>query len=441
MSDLLEKLRQADSTYALYPENKKTLVGFSGGADSMALLHALAHALGRENVAAVHINHMLRGAQADADERFCEQYCRENGIEIYVRRVDVNAVCGGKGFEEAARNVRYEIFERIARETGCATVSLAHTADDNLETVIFHLCRGAGAAGISGIPPKRPLHGLAVVRPLIDCTREDILAYLAENGLSHCTDATNDDITYTRNFIRGRIVPLMREINPEVSRTVRNTSTAIAALSAHIEAQAQAMIGADDLSYPLALLREMDDALLYAAVNRLYQNAGGMALPAENAKKIIAYLKAGKRGGRFALPHGIKAEVRGDRLRFFTGTEEPLSLTEEIPLVLGENRVSDRIFVYVGVPSQRQEAAYARTARIPLASLSRLMIRPRGDGERYRFGGMTRTLKKLLCGAETAKKSRPVICDEQGILWHPDFSVRDESMDEDTIEIHYIEIT
>lgn len=440
MSNLLEKLRQADSTYALYPENKKTLVGFSGGADSMALLHALTRYLGRENIAAVHINHMLRGADADADERFCEQYCRENGIEIYVRRVDVNAVCCGKGFEEAARNVRYEIFEKIARETGCATVSLAHTADDNLETVIFHLCRGAGAAGLSGIPPKRPLRELAVVRPFIDCTREDILAYLAENGLSHRTDATNDDITYTRNFIRGRIVPLMREINPEVSRTARNASAAIAALSAHIEKEAETLVGEDAKEYPLARLREMDDALLYATANRLYQNAGGRALPAENAKKLIAYLKEGKRGAVFSLPSGINAEVRGDHLRLLTGAKAAHTSIEEIPLILGENRVSDRIFIYVSVSCEKPNAAYWKTARIPRSSLPTLKIRPRRDGERYRFGGMTRTLKKLLSGAETAKKCRPVICDEHGILWHPDFPVRDGLADENTIEIHYTEI-
>lgn len=440
MSDLSKKLVHADRAYAFYPENKKTLVGFSGGADSMALLHALTRYLGRENIAAVHINHMLRGADADADEAFCEQYCRENGIEFYVRRVDVNAICGGKGFEEAARNVRYDVFETIAREAGCATVSLAHTADDNLETIIFHLCRGAGAAGLSGIPPKRPLHELTIVRPLIDCTREDILAYLAENGLSHRTDATNDDITYTRNFIRGRIVPLMREINPEVSRAARNTSAAITALSAHIEREAEALLDDSARQYPLVLLREMDDALLYAVVNRLYQNAGGKALPAENAKKLIAYLKEGKRGGRFALPHGILAEVRGDQLRFISAAEENPAFVEEIPLALGENRVSDRIFVYVGVSCQRQNASYVKTAHIPLSSLPTLMIRPRKEGERYRFGGMTRTLKKLLCGAESAKKSRPVICDENGILWHPDFPVRDENTDKDTIEIHYIEI-
>lgn len=439
MSDLLEKLRQADRAYALYPENKKTLVGFSGGADSMALLHALVCYLGRENVAAVHINHMLRGADADADEAFCERYCRENGIEFHVRRIDVNAICGGKGFEEAARNVRYEIFERVAREIGCATVSLAHTADDNLETIIFHLCRGAGAGGLSGIPPKRALRELAVVRPLIDCTREDILAYLAENGLPHRTDATNEDTAYTRNFIRGRIVPLMRQINPEVSRTVRNTSAAITALSAHIEKEAETLVGDDAKEYPLARLREMDDALLYATANRLYQNAGGKALPASNAKKLMAYIKEGRRGAVFSLPSGITAELRGDHLRFFASTEEPLQLAEEIPLSLGENRVSDRIFVYVGMPCEKQNATYSKVAHIPLTSLSTLVIRPRKDGEHYRFGGMTRTLKKLLCGAETAKKCRPVICDEHGILWHPDFPVRDGNADENTIEIHYTE--
>lgn len=440
MSDLSKKLLAADRTYGLYRENEKTLVGFSGGADSMALLHVLSRYLGTKNVVAVHINHLLRGTDADEDERFCKEYCLSNGIEFHSLRVDVSALCGGTGIEEAARNARYDVFEKLARKTCCATVSLAHTADDNLETVIFHLCRGAGAAGASGIPPTRPLGESRIVRPLIDCTREDILAYIDENQLSYRTDTTNNDTAYTRNFIRHRIAPLMKEINPRVAENVRNTCTAVAALSAHIEAEAESLLpDGNAKSFPLALLHEKDEALLYALFNRLYQNAGGTALPAAQAKSLLSHIRACHRGVSLSLPHGITAELRGDHLRFFAEAENASPLTEEIPLSIGENRVSDRIFILIGTKTQSPPYTYQQSARIPLSSLSSLKVRPRKNGEGYRFGGMTRKLKKLLSGAETEKKNRPVICDESGILWHPDFPVRDGKAEERSIEIHYFE--
>ncbi len=440
MSDLTKKLLLADRTYGLYRENEKTLVGFSGGADSMALLHALTLYLGCENIVAVHINHMLRGDDADRDERFCEEYCKKNSITFFAKKVNVTALCGGKGFEEAARKCRYEIFEKLALKTGCTTVSLAHTADDNLETVIFHLCRGAGAAGISGIPPKRPLGKLFIVRPLIDCTRSEILAYTATNALTYRTDATNDDTRYTRNFIRKNIVPLLKEINPTAAENARKTSHATAALEAHLEAEAEALLPhAKTTEIPLSVLKEKSDALLYAVFNQLYKNAGGVALPEAQAKKLLSFLREEKRGVSLSLPRGITAELRGEHLRFFASTETVDILTEKKSLHLGENRVNENITVLVGVPCEKQNAAYYRCAQIPTVSLNSLCICPREGGERYRFGGMTRTLKKLLCGAETKKKIRPVFYDENGLLWHPDFPVRDSAKNVEMTTIHYIE--
>lgn len=439
---ILQKLRYADETYKLYSKNEKTLVGFSGGADSMTLLHALSGYLGKENLIAVHINHLLRGDEADGDEAFCESYCRENGIPFFARRIDVSAMCGTKSFEETARNVRYAVFEEIALQTNCTTVSLAHTADDNLETVIFHLCRGAGTAGLSGIPPKRPLGKLFIVRPLIDCTRREILTYAGQNALAYRTDATNENTQYTRNFIRKNVVPLLKEINPHAAENVRKTSRAASSLSSHLEAEVETLLpNGNETALPFHILKEKSDALLYAVFNKLYKNAGGDALPEAQAKKLSFFLHEGKRGVCLSLPQGITAEIRGEQLRFFPKTMFPKILTEEKKITLGENHVTNNICIFVGTAApESQENTFSASAKIPKSALESLTVRPRKNGEAYRFGGMTRTLKKLLSGADTQKKNRPLLCDENGILWHPDFPVRDYDKQTETIEIHYTEI-
>ena len=136
----------------------RVVVGFSGGADSSVLMTVMAALLGKENITAVHVNHMLRGDDADFDELFCRMFCEVRGIKFVCRRVDVAALSGGKAVEETARNAGYDALLSVARETNSEYIALAHTASDNLETVIFNLCRGSGTAGMRGIPFAHRLH-------------------------------------------------------------------------------------------------------------------------------------------------------------------------------------------------------------------------------------------------------------------------------------------
>ena len=147
--------------------NGRVVVGFSGGADSSVLMTVMAALLGKENITAVHVNHMLRGDDADFDELFCRMFCEVRGIKFVCRRVDVAALSGGKAVEETARNARYDALLSVARETNSEYIALAHTASDNLETVIFNLCRGSGTAGMRGIPFSRPCGEVTVIRPLM----------------------------------------------------------------------------------------------------------------------------------------------------------------------------------------------------------------------------------------------------------------------------------
>ena len=435
---LLQKITLLNQKQNFYHHNEKTLVGFSGGADSVTLLHALYTLLGKERLVALHINHMLRGAEADGDEEFCRDFCQQREIPFLSQKIDVKALCGDNGFEEAARNVRYKAFEEVAEAMQCATVSLAHTASDNLETLIFHLCRGAGANGLSGIPVQRPLGKCTVVRPLLDVTREEILAYAEENGLSFRTDSTNADTAYTRNFIRAEIVPLMKKINPSAEENARYACAAVADLQEYAEKAAAAFLQSHETEnvVPADELRKLSPAVRYPVLEALYRRAGGQSLSRAQALKLEEIVSERKTGASVSLSDNLTARLDGENLRFFHSAVEKQTEMWKTELSFGKNELSENAFLYIGEKPDG-EFRYCTEAKITAGSLDTLFARPRENGESYRFGGMTRKLKKLLCGRSMAEKNRPVVCDGDGVVWLPGFPVADGKKGE--IAIYYVE--
>ncbi|MBA4191700.1 MAG: tRNA lysidine(34) synthetase TilS [Planctomycetaceae bacterium] len=194
------------------------VVAVSGGADSVALLRALAGCrTGPLTVA--HVNHQLRGAESDADEAFVRQLAAELGLQCRVKSVDIAAL--GGNLESTARRVRYEFFAELATELGAGWIATGHTADDQAETVLHRLVRGTGIQGLRGIAacgfagePAKPQ--AAIIRPLLTVTRAHILDHLAELGQTFRDDSSNADPKFTRNRIRHELLPLLRTFNPDV---------------------------------------------------------------------------------------------------------------------------------------------------------------------------------------------------------------------------------
>ena len=174
----------------------------------------------RLEVTAAHLNHQLRGAESEADAAWLEQTCAELRVPLMVGRAAVAAaaVAAGDGIEEAARRLRYEFLCQAARETGCRWVAVAHSADDQAETILHHVIRGTGLAGLRGMPVSRELQpGIFLLRPLLDVSRIELRNYLAELGQTFREDSSNNDSTYTRNRLRHRLLPLLEaEFNPQV---------------------------------------------------------------------------------------------------------------------------------------------------------------------------------------------------------------------------------
>ncbi len=215
----------AHTKHNLLPLNAVLIAGVSGGTNSLALMHLLASLrdpLGfRLHVAT--LDHGLRGEAGAADARFVTAMAQAWDIPVTVGYADVSALANQRqiGIEAAARIARYEFLAGVAREQGAARIAVAHNADDQVETVLLHLLRGSGLSGLAGMTHAAPLPGhadLTLIRPLLDLPRADLAAYCRANGLLPRQDASNDDLTYTRNRLRRELIPQLRAISPQVER-------------------------------------------------------------------------------------------------------------------------------------------------------------------------------------------------------------------------------
>lgn len=234
--DFVEKVRRTIEKHHMLEKGDRVVVGLSGGADSSALLEAL-YLLKEQyslSLFAAHINHGIRGEEADNDEAFAESLAKQRDIPFLCLKADAPAYAKEHriGLEEAGRRIRYDYFESCAKGGKIAT---AHTLSDNAETVLLHLSRGAGTKGLCGIPPVRG----NIIRPLIECSRDEVEAFCKKRGLDFVTDSTNLCDDYSRNFIRNNIMPLFKKLNPGFERAVSRSAAIAAGEQGFIERAAQ----------------------------------------------------------------------------------------------------------------------------------------------------------------------------------------------------------
>ncbi len=219
---VIEQVRKTISRHQIFSRGDKVLVGVSGGADSVCLLHILKE-LQQElgiSVHAAHIHHGIRGKEADRDAEFVKNLCKEWKIPFSLRKVAVPdfAKTEGLSLETAGRVLRYRCFRELCEIQEAEKIATAHNQNDQAETVLMRVLRGAGIEGLAGIRYRR---ADGVVRPLLDVSREEIEAYLEANQVTYCTDSTNQEEQYARNKIRHQLLPqLMEQYNPNLLQTL-----------------------------------------------------------------------------------------------------------------------------------------------------------------------------------------------------------------------------
>ena len=222
-----DKVIETIKKYELIQAKDKIVLGVSGGPDSITMLDILRQI--REEfdfeIVVAHINHMIR-KEAIQDEEYVKNYCEKNNIKCFVKRIDVIDIANDKkiGTEEAGRLVRYEFFDEVLKQTGANKIAIAHNKNDKIETIIMHVLRGSGLLGLKGIEPIRG----NIIRPLIECEREEIEKYCDENRLEPRIDKTNFENDYTRNKIRNIVIPYIeKELNPNIIETIDRLSEVV----------------------------------------------------------------------------------------------------------------------------------------------------------------------------------------------------------------------
>ena len=195
----------------------KVLLAVSGGIDSMYMAERAPELFPGASFAVAHCNFCLRGAESDGDEEFVREWCSRKGMQLFVKRFDTAAYAseGHLSIEMAARDLRYAWFGELCREEGFDKVAVAHNADDNAETFFLNMLRGAGTRGLRGMES----HGI-ILRPLLGISREDIRAWMEERGLPWREDSSNASPVHKRNRLRAEVLPVLKELNPSLLRTL-----------------------------------------------------------------------------------------------------------------------------------------------------------------------------------------------------------------------------
>lgn len=316
-SVVTEKIRKTILHSELILPGDKVIIGLSGGADSMCLAHALC-LLSKKTifeVAAAHMNHNIRGADAENDAEAAKEFSEKLGIAFYYHSADVIGYSKKHSISEemAGRELRYSFFEELQKKYGFNKVATAHNKNDNAETLMMNFIRGSSVSGLCGIPVKRG----AIIRPLIEVTRSEIEEYCSENKLPYVTDSTNLQDIYTRNKVRIKLLPeLQNEFNPNFINTVTANARIISEENEYINAQAKKAYEQLKVEPSVTEFNKLHNALKRRVIMLLLTDKYGSVtdISSTAVEDIVELCKKNQTGKRVNIPNGYVALIEYDRL-------------------------------------------------------------------------------------------------------------------------------
>ncbi|HEU4892570.1 MAG TPA: tRNA lysidine(34) synthetase TilS [Vicinamibacterales bacterium] len=431
-SRVLRTIRKHD----MLPRGARVLVALSGGPDSVALLHILRtlEARGELVVAgAAHFNHQLRGAEADADESFCRDLAAGTGIPFLAGRADVAARVreSGRSLEDAARQARYKFLNEAADSAGADAIAVGHSLDDQAETFLLRLIRGAGPAGLAGIRPRAG----RVVRPLLDISRVELRQYAAEHGLGFRDDSSNADVRIPRNRVRLELLPQLSQFSPAIAATLARE----AALAREDEefldrlaiesAASIVLVESGNVTVDVAGLTALPPALASRVTRKAVAAAApGRFIGFQHIDDLLELARSGAEGAAVALP-GVTAVRRGPRIVFGIVSDRPFSNSFRFPLSIpGEVAVPGWALSAARIEEPEEVTpppARGNTAVVAAAPLrGPLAVRSRRPGDVFRPLGMHgrgRKLQDFLVDRKIARADRdslPLVVDQDDrIVW------------------------
>ncbi len=479
--------------HRLIPRGETVVVAVSGGADSVCLLHILAKWRGQLGIKlhAAHLNHQLRGAESEADVRYVSDLAASLGVPVTIERRDVAAYRNERrcSLEEAARELRHAFLAQVGRQAGANRIAIAHTRDDHIETILMHILRGTGVAGLRGLAPCSRMaydvqaaslfqssppgnrSDLLVIRPLLDVSREETSGYCAEYALAPRVDSSNLSLSFFRNRLRLELLPVLRQYNPNIDQALLRLADIAREDQVFIEQQAAELWSevarTEDravyldkkkvASLPIALQRQ----LLRDAVTRLAGDVRDIeAVHIEEARSLL-----NKPVGKMVyLPRGIVCQSGYEEV--MVGSQARRSelppcpfpqLSGEIGLEVPGETVLPGWKVVASIFSREAYKRYQEnlkgvqlhgpmTANFDFGKTGAcLFIRNRRPGDRFQPLGMTepKRLHEFMIDARVPRSWRdriPIVCSPQQIIWVVGWRIDDRvKVTEDTKEILHLE--
>lgn len=461
----LEAVRTTIKNYHLLPVQGLVVVGVSGGADSVCLLHILKHLCAPDgefpqvNLHVAHLDHKMRGEAGQADAQFVADLAAQWGLVCTIRHEDVPALARQerRSLEDAARRARYCFLRQVAQETGAASIAVAHHADDQVETLVMHWLRGSGLAGLSGMRPRER----DIIRPLLSVNRADILDYCAHYGLAFREDASNQDRRFLRNRIRHDLLPMLEQYNGHLRATLLRNAEVLAEEDHYIESRVDVCWSevicheeASRLEGSVSAYRRLPIAMRRRLVRRmgLQLSGGEIALELRHCEAVDALLLRPAGSGKLHLPGNRSVQRVYDRFLFGALEKEakqrhPGTLLTEprsrVPLPIpGEARlpgshwlVRSAVLNYQTTFPPGYERGDAKRGYMDLDAVQPylpLSLRARRPGDRFRTLGL-KTEKKLqdvLVNAKVPQAERdrlPLVCGaDDTILWVAGYQIADQ---------------
>jgi tRNA(Ile)-lysidine synthase len=416
--------------------DEKVLIGLSGGPDSVCLLHIL-HELKvqfRLDLNAVYIDHGLRPAETGGELKFCGDLCKSLKIPFSTKTVPVRSYAKEQkmNLQEAARNLRYMAFEETAYESGCRKIALGHTADDQAETLLMHLFRGSGTTGLAGIPPVRK----NIIRPLIDIEKKDIEKYLADSRIGYITDSSNLRQAYLRNRIRLSFMPVIREFNPDIVRTLSKTASLFRDEDRYFEIIVTKTLmklisrkTGSRIELFLSPFDIMDKVIMRRVLRRAIDSTSSLrSISFIHIEDIIDLIKRGKPGDRLYLPKGIRT-IKGYSTLIIT-SDKPVPLNACALAVPGDTVLKEagmviKASIYPSEETSMENISglWTYTGIFDADKLHMpLTARPRENGDAfYPFGfGKRKKLQDFFTDLKVPRDERcrvPLIVSGKDIIW------------------------
>ena len=432
-----------------YDKTESILVGLSGGADSVALLHLLCQYAKNTDckIYAAHINHNIRTEQysneAKRDENFCRELCDGLGVALFVLNADIPKLAkeSGESLEGAARNARYSFFSNVMNENRIKLLALAHNANDNLETQIFNLCRGASVGGIIGIRQTRDIDsvkGGKLIRPILSGTKQEILKYCQDKGIDYMTDSTNFELDATRNKIRHLIIPSLEEIFPAPYNPSMRLSRAALEYEDYITSEATKILDrcswdGENISIPLELFNSLHISLQKKLVVLMLNSISDISIEFTHIESIIRLAGGGTEKKSIDLPRNIRCVICDGKLTFGSCFFDDIFPYFETKLCRGFNIIENSpyaIGVFCNNKQYNVDSIYTLDTfcYVNCDTINNMSARQRKEGDKILDGGNHKKLKKLMCDKKIPQEYRsllPIITVGEEIIYVPYCAVAD----------------